>query len=255
MGEGGQSLIQTCIDTYGTIDTLVNNAGILRDRTAINMKEDEWDAIQKVHGKGTFIPTNAALNYWRKCATEGKPRKGRIICTSSTSGIYGNIGQANYAYAKAGLAAFALVVNAEAERLGCRVNTLVPNARTRMTLSIPGDQNPFKMDVPKEKFDDLDPANMCPVVVWFGSDACEVGGVTCMVNGRQLTVMEGWSREEPDQGGWPGGEVGAIRAHRRDPEALPGERGAPNLPAHGEESGSEGHGLRVEAVGRSERVG
>lgn len=201
--EGGHSLIQTCIDTYGTIDTLVNNAGILRDRTAINMKEDEWDAIQKVHGKGTFIPTNAALNYWRKCATEGKPRKGRIICTSSTSGIYGNIGQANYAYAKAGLAAFALVVNAEAERLGCRVNTLVPNARTRMTLSIPGDQNPFKMEVPKEKFDDLDPANMCPVVVWFGSDACEVGGVTCMVNGRQLTVMEGWSpgKSQTKEGG------------------------------------------------------
>merc|ERR1719191_1930549 len=93
---GGQSLVQTAIDAFGGLDTLVNNAGILRDKTLINMSEDEWDAIMKVHLKGAFCPSKAALEYWRKCATEGKPRKGRIVLTSSAAGLYGNYGQTNY---------------------------------------------------------------------------------------------------------------------------------------------------------------
>jgi len=187
---GGHSLIQCAVDNFGGLDTLVNNAGILRDRMTINMKEEEWDAVLKVHGKGTFIPTHAAMNYWKKCATEGKPRKGRIINTTSTSGIYGNVGQSNYAFAKAGIAAFSLVANAEAERLGAKINVLSPAARTRMTLGVPGTR--IGDPVPEGQFDEVHPRNMAPVVVWFGSDSCDIGGCVVLVQGRKISVMEGW---------------------------------------------------------------
>lgn len=195
---GGKSLIQTCIDKFGGIDTLVNNAGILRDRTFVNMKEEEWDAIMKVHLKGTFSPSSAALEYWRQCATEGKPRKGRIINTSSVSGLYGNYGQTNYAVAKAGLAALTIVLNAEVERLGVRVNCLTPNARTRMTLPLGGimaknwSGDEATGEYAGDKFDDFHPRNMSPLVVFFGSDACEIGGAVILVNGRTIFAMEGW---------------------------------------------------------------
>jgi len=186
---GAQSLVQCCVDAYGGLDTLVNNAGILRDKTLVNMSELEWDQIMQVHLKGTFLPTSAALKYWRKCATQGSPRKGRIINTSSSSGLFGNFGQSNYGAAKAGLAAFTIIANAEVERMGVRISCIAPVARTRMTL--PVDRRMAK-EVPTDTFDEYHPRNMSPVVVWLGSDACDVGGAVLLLEGSRVTALEGW---------------------------------------------------------------
>lgn len=187
--DGGKSLIQCAIDNFGGIDTLVNNAGILRDKTLINMDEGEWDAIMKVHLKGAFCPTQAALQFWRKCATEGKPRKGRVVFTSSGAGLYGNYGQTNYGVAKAGLGALGIILNAEVERMGIRCNVLAPAARTRMTIPLGG---PVAIEAGEGKFDEFHPRNMSPIVVWFGSDSCEIGGMVAEVIGRKITSLEGW---------------------------------------------------------------
>src|SRR5580698_6581837 len=102
--DGAQRLIRQAIDTFGTIDTLVNNAGILRDRMLVNMSEEEWDAVIKVHLKGTFGPCRFAAEHWRERSKAGEEVNGRIINTSSTSGIFGNPGQTNYGAAKSGIA-------------------------------------------------------------------------------------------------------------------------------------------------------
>src|SRR5919205_2882895 len=101
--EGGQRLINTAIETFGDLHVLVNNAGILRDRVLVNMTEDEWDAVIHVHLKGHFVPSRWAAAYWREQSKAGKEVKANIINTSSTSGLLGNPGQANYGAAKAGI--------------------------------------------------------------------------------------------------------------------------------------------------------
>eukprot|EP00656_Telonema_subtile_P049353 TRINITY_DN6110_c0_g1_i1.p2 TRINITY_DN6110_c0_g1~~TRINITY_DN6110_c0_g1_i1.p2 ORF type:complete len:238 (-),score=84.03 TRINITY_DN6110_c0_g1_i1:85-798(-) len=188
--EGGNNLIKQCIDTFGGIDTLVNNAGILRDKTLINMSEQEWDAVVQCHLKGTFVPSKAACMYWRQCAKDGKPRKGRIINTSSTSGLFGNYGQSNYGAVKAGIASLTVILNAEMERFDVKVNCIAPNARTRMTENLG-----FFGEAPAlGAFDQFHARVNAPPVVWFGSDECEVGGVVLLIAGTKLSVMENWSQ-------------------------------------------------------------
>ena len=131
--EGAGRLIQTAIDTFGTIDVLVNNAGILRDRMLVNMTIDEWDAVIKVHLRGTFAPTRHAVEYWRNRTKAGETNDARIINTTSPSGIYGNVGQTNYGAAKAGIASFTIIAAMELERYGVTVNAIAPAALTRMT--------------------------------------------------------------------------------------------------------------------------
>ena len=108
--EGGQRLVQTALEAFGGLHILVNNAGILRDRVLVNMTEDEWDSVMRVHLKGHFVPTHHAATYWREEAKAGRPVKAAIINTSSTSGLLGNIGQSNYGAAKAGIAAFTVII-------------------------------------------------------------------------------------------------------------------------------------------------
>ena len=131
--EGAGRMIQTAIDTFGTIDVLVNNAGILRDRMLVNMTIDEWDAVIRVHLRGTFAPTRHAVEYWRNRTKAGEANDARIINTTSPSGIYGNIGQTNYGAAKAGIAAFTIIASMELARYGVTVNAIAPAALTRMT--------------------------------------------------------------------------------------------------------------------------
>jgi NAD(P)-dependent dehydrogenase (short-subunit alcohol dehydrogenase family) len=209
--EGAGRLIQAAIDTFGTIDVLVNNAGILRDRMLVNMTIDEWDAVIKVHLRGTFAPTRHAVEYWRNRTKAGETNDARIINTTSPSGIYGNVGQTNYGAAKAGIASFTIIAAMELERYGVTVNAIAPAALTRMTENLGGGFTPAEKK--PEEFDAFDPANIAPIVVWLGSsESAGITGRVFNVQGDHLSVAEGWV-EGPaaDKGDrWDPAELGKI---------------------------------------------
>ena len=189
---GAARLVEQALDHFGRLDILVNNAGILRDRMLVNMTEDEWDAVVAVHLKGHFAPTRHAAAHWRERAKAGEDVKARVINTSSPSGVFGNVGQANYGAAKAGIAGFTLIAAQELQRYGVTVNCLAPNARTRMT------ESAFELpDDTGAAFDPLDPANMAPVVVALCSDeAQEITGQVFHVWGGAVNALRGWHAGE-----------------------------------------------------------
>jgi len=156
--DGAQRLIQSAVDHFGGLDILVNNAGILRDRMLTNMSEAEWDAVIKVHLKGTFAPSRHAAAYWRDRAKAGEANDARIINTSSPSGIYGNVGQTNYGAAKAGIASFTIIAAKELGRYGVTVNAIAPAALTRMTEGLGMGQ------APEEIKEQMSPAHIAPIV-------------------------------------------------------------------------------------------
>lgn len=180
-----EALVNQAIETFGGLDILVNNAGILRDRTIFNMTEEEWDAVIEVHLKGHFAPTRHACAYWRAEAKAGRPRPGRVISTSSQTGLFGNPGQANYAAAKAGIAGFTQVVAMEMARFGVTVNAIAPAARTRMSEDLIGPA--------PEGLDPMAPENVSPIIVWLASDDAHwvTGQVFHMMGGR-CDRLEGW---------------------------------------------------------------
>ena len=176
-------LIGTAIDTWGKLDALVNNAGILRDRTVAKMSADEWDAVIRVHLRGHFLPTHYACAHWKDAGTGG-----RIVCTASTSGLLGNFGQANYGAAKAGIAAFSTIVAMEMARYGVRCNAIAPAARTRMTESAYGAFKDLSPDDEAETFDFWHPDNVAPLVAYLCSDAA--GSISGKVFGVQGDAVE-----------------------------------------------------------------
>ncbi len=187
--EGAQRLVNTAVESFGRLDVLVNNAGILRDRMLVNMTEEEWDAVIKVHLKGTFGPTRWAAAYWREQTKAGEPVDARVINTSSPSGIYGNVGQTNYGAAKAGIAAFTIISAMELGRYGATVNAIAPAALTRMTEGLGMGQAPEEL---KEK---MSPRLISPIVTWLASaESKDVTGRVFDVSGMRLAVAEGWSR-------------------------------------------------------------
>jgi NAD(P)-dependent dehydrogenase (short-subunit alcohol dehydrogenase family) len=188
-----EHMIGRATDRYGRLDILVNNAGILRDRMLVNMTEDEWDAVIAVHLKGHFGPTRHAAAYWREQSKAGEEVRGRVINTSSPSGVFGNVGQANYGAAKAAIAGFTLIAAQELQRYGVTVNCIAPNARTRMTEETFGDLPP-----PEEgEFDPLDPGNMSPLVVALAADeAQEITGQCFFVWGGSVNVLRAWDAGE-----------------------------------------------------------
>lgn len=187
--EGAQRLINTAIETFGKLDVVVNNAGILRDRMLANMTEEEWDAVINVHLKGTFAPSHWAAAYWRDENKAGKPVNGRIINTTSVSGIYGNPGQTNYGAAKAGIAAFTQIAALELARYGVTVNAVAPVALTRMTEGLgPAPETDEEREMRSPKW-------IAPIVTWLASE--ESAGVTGRVfeaSGQTLAIAEGWVR-------------------------------------------------------------
>jgi NAD(P)-dependent dehydrogenase (short-subunit alcohol dehydrogenase family) len=187
--EGAQRLVNQAVETFGGLDILINNAGILRDRMLANMTEAEWDAVIQVHLKGTFAPSRWAAAYWRERSKAGETNDGRIINTSSPSGIYGNAGQTNYGAAKAGIAAFTIISAMELGRYGVTVNAIAPAALTRMTENLGMGQAPEEM---KEK---MSPRWIAPIVTWLASpESAEVTGRVFDVTGMALSVSEGWHR-------------------------------------------------------------
>jgi NAD(P)-dependent dehydrogenase (short-subunit alcohol dehydrogenase family) len=186
---GAASLIRTALDRWGRLDVVVNNAGILRDRMVFNMAVEEWDAVIKVHLRGHFLVTHEACAHWRERSKAGEAVTGRIVNTSSTSGILGNPGQSNYGAAKAGIAAFTQIVAMEMERYGVTVNAIAPGARTRMTEKTFGD-----LPEVTEGFDPLAPENIAPLVAFLASD--QAAGITGQVFGIQgglVELYQGWT--------------------------------------------------------------
>jgi NAD(P)-dependent dehydrogenase (short-subunit alcohol dehydrogenase family) len=189
--DGARRLIAHAVERFGTIDTLVNNAGILRDRMLVNMTDSDWDAVSRVHLKGTFAPTRWAAVHWRERAKAGQQNEGRVICTSSATGLYGNAGQINYGAAKAGIAAFAVIAAIELARYGVTVNAIAPMALTRMNEDLPFGQEVTRRFA--EGFSPLAADNVSPLVVWLGSTASrDVTGRIFNVHGGYISVAEGW---------------------------------------------------------------
>ena len=181
-----KAMVQLAIDTFGGLDVLVNNAGILRDRMLFSMTEDEWDSVIKVHLKGTWAPCRVAAEYWRNRAKEGHTNDARIINTTSVSGIYGNPGQTNYGAAKAGIAGFSLIAAEELVRYGVTVNAIAPGALTRLTEDL---------GLPEEMVGRFGPEWVAPVITWLAST--QSAGVTGQViesSGQILGIAEGWRR-------------------------------------------------------------
>jgi NAD(P)-dependent dehydrogenase (short-subunit alcohol dehydrogenase family) len=215
--DGAARLIQAALTSYGQLDVLVNNAGILRDRMLVNMTEDDWDGVIRTHLRGVFAPTRHAAAYWRERAKAGQGNDARVICTSSPSGLYGNIGQANYGAAKAGIASFALIVAAELGRYGVTVNAIAPGARTRMTEGLPvlggAVLDGAEPDGAAGEADDLAAERVSPLVVWLGSaESREITGRVFNVWGSELNVAEGWHSgpgvRQP--GTWDPADLGAV---------------------------------------------
>ncbi|MBP5905391.1 SDR family oxidoreductase [Streptomyces sp. LBUM 1478] len=187
--DGAASLVRTALDTYGRLDTLVNNAGFLRDRMLVNLDEDDWDAVLRVHLKGHFLPLQHAAAHWRAETKAGRTPTARIVNTSSGAGLLGSLGQGNYSAAKAGIVGLTLVAAAELARYGVQVNAIAPAARTRMTETVFAGT----MTAPDTGFDAMAPENVSPLVVWLGSAASDgVTGRVFETEAGRITVMEGW---------------------------------------------------------------
>ncbi len=211
--EGGQRLVNQAIETFGTLDLLVCNAGFVRDRIVFNMSEDEWDDVIRVHLKGSFVPTRWATAYWREqFKATGQPVGGRIVYTASEAGMYGNTGQANYSAAKAGIAALGIVTARETMRFGVTVNTINPRARTRMTINTFGAEG---MTAKDGEFDAMHPDTVSPWIVYLCSDhAADITGQTFVLGGDMVQWLEGWHPlRELRKGGdrWSPAELAAAR--------------------------------------------
>ncbi|MGN1285529.1 MAG: SDR family oxidoreductase [Bradyrhizobium sp.] len=183
---GAKALIDEAIAAFGRLDVLINNAGILRDRMMVNMTEAEWDAVIKVHLKGTFAPCHHAAQYWRQeTKRRGAPVSARLINTSSASGLFGNVGQSNYGAAKAGIAAFTIISAMELRQYGITVNAIAPRAQTRMTEGL--------RERTEEEIKRRNPRWVAPIVVWLASEeSAEVTGRVFEAGDGILKVAEGW---------------------------------------------------------------
>ena len=190
--EGARRMIKETIDTFGDLNIVVNNAGILRDGMIFNMSEEDWDTVFSVHVKGTFAVTRHAADYWRREHKNGRPVYGRVINTSSDSGLLGNPGQSNYGAAKAAIASFSWIVDREMRKYGVSVNTIVPVARTRLTVdATPASAALMENKRGKDGFDVFAPANIAPIVVWLASDdAKDVHGQIFRVGGRRVWILQ-----------------------------------------------------------------
>jgi len=203
---GAGDLVAQAIDTFGGLDVVVNNAGILRDKMLVNMTEAEWDAVITVHLKGTFGPSHHAANYWRERSKAGEQPDARIINTSSPSGLYGNVGQTNYGAAKGGIATFSIIAAMELARYGVTVNAIAPVALTRMTEDLGGAE--------WLKASHATPEAISPLVVWLGSpQSAGITGRVFSVAGGTIAVNESWAAgpsATSEAGIWDPGDLGAV---------------------------------------------
>jgi NAD(P)-dependent dehydrogenase (short-subunit alcohol dehydrogenase family) len=192
--KAAKRIIECAIDTFGQLNIVVNNAGILRDRMIFNMSEDDWDAVIAVHLKGTFNMSRHACEYWREEHKKGNNLQGRIINTSSDAGLLGNVGQTNYGAAKAAVALMAVVIDQEMKKYGVTANAIAPLARTRLTVdATPSTAAMMGAPVPEGEFDVFNPRNVAPLVTWLASeDAKDVHGEVFRVGGGSVWLLSGY---------------------------------------------------------------
>jgi NAD(P)-dependent dehydrogenase (short-subunit alcohol dehydrogenase family) len=185
-----EALVARAVEIFGSLDIVINNAGILRDKMSFNMTEEEWDSVVDVHMKGHFAVAKFAALHWReRSKTTGEPVGGTLVNTASESGLYGNAGQLNYAAAKAGIASMTIVLARELERFGVRVNAIAPVARTRLTEALAGEH----MAPGADGFDRFAPENVAAVAAWLASDlSAPLSGQTVKVMGGVVQLLEGW---------------------------------------------------------------
>jgi NAD(P)-dependent dehydrogenase (short-subunit alcohol dehydrogenase family) len=206
---GAEALVNGAIEAFGRLDVVVNNAGILRDRMLVNMSEEEWDAVIRVHLKGTFAPARFAAAYWRERSKAGDPVDARIINTSSTSGLFANPGQTNYGAAKSGIATFSIIAAKELGRHGVTVNAIAPGALTRMTENL----SRARPAPGPDEWSERSPDNIAPLVTWLASpQSAGVTGQVFLVAGGRIAVAKGWERGPGVDGGarWDPATLGDV---------------------------------------------
>jgi NAD(P)-dependent dehydrogenase (short-subunit alcohol dehydrogenase family) len=193
--EGAGRMIAQAVDTWGRLDVLVNNAGIVRDAVIWNMAEGDFDAVMRVHVKGTWSPCHWAARQWRERAKAGETFTGRIINTVSGAGLVGNFGQTNYATAKAAIAGMTQTLSLELYRMGVTVNAVGPAAATRITATMPGSPAVVEPeDVPEDGWNPMDPAVASPLVAWLASDEAQhVTGQVIRAVAENIIWMRGWA--------------------------------------------------------------
>ena len=204
--EGGHEIIQTALDTYGRIDILINNAGILRDQFAVQMSEEEWDAVIDVHLSGSFYCTLAALPTMRK------QRFGRVLFMSSTAGFIGTIGQCNYGAAKMGILGLSRNVAIEMQRYNVTSNCIAPFAWTRIPASIPPVKEEIKKNVDR-LFKDMRPEDISPLVVFLASErAGQITGQVFGVRGKEIYIFSQPQvvRSVHRSGGWAAQDLARV---------------------------------------------
>jgi NAD(P)-dependent dehydrogenase (short-subunit alcohol dehydrogenase family) len=186
--EDAETLVQSALHHFGRLDAVVNNAGILRDRMLANMSESEFDDVVRVHLKGHFAPMRHAAAYWRDQAKAGTPVNASVINTSSTSGLFGNVGQTNYGAAKTGIATLTIIAQMELDRYGVRCNAIAPSAITRLIMTVPGAED--RPPVSTDEWDPRDPANISPFVAYLATDACPINGRVFYVQGDEVHLFQ-----------------------------------------------------------------
>jgi NAD(P)-dependent dehydrogenase (short-subunit alcohol dehydrogenase family) len=201
---GAARLVEHALDAFGRLDILVSNPGILPGRVVLNTDEPECAAVLEWHLKGHFAPMRHAAAHWRDRAKAGEEVRGRVINTSSPSGVFGNVGQANYGAAKAGIAMLTIIAAQELGRYGVTVNCIAPNARTRMT------ESAFDLPAGDGVFDPLAPVNNPPIVVALCADAAQgITGQVFHIFGGAVNMLTPWSPGElfARDDGWEASEL------------------------------------------------
>ena len=193
---GAKSLVQQAVESFGKLDVLVNNAGILRDGMLFKMTEADFDAVIRVHLKGTFAMTHHAANYWRDQSKAGAQPRAAIVNTVSSAGLQGNVGQANYGSAKAGIAALTIITSLELANYGVRANAVAPGGMTRMSGAVVKDME-LKEPEQYDEFNSMNPGNSAPMVVWLASDqALHVTGQVFRAVGSTIARYQPWTLQE-----------------------------------------------------------